>query len=164
MHPPLSNCSYSIVDNNSEAKCNCPVFVPRFPASDDEANVCDGCMHSISWHVKPEPSHSPPPSQSTSQSPSQSTSSQIDAILCYIRIHIRGSRPDPIQDESRLSRILGPDPHPRPSRRFPCPDNPTLISDSGSAVLQTSVDPVPDPLSGLVTFGVRSPFSTPHCI
>jgi hypothetical protein len=72
--------------------------------------------------------------------------------------------PDPIQDESRLSRILGPDPHPRPSRRFPCPDNPTLISDSGSAVLRTSVDPIPDPLSGLVTFGVRSPFSTPHCI
>jgi hypothetical protein len=82
--------------------------------------------------------------------------------LCYIRVHIRGSRPDPIQDESRLSRILGPDPHPCPSRRFPCPDNLTLISDSGSAVLQTSVDPVPNPLSGLVTFGVRSHFSTPH--
>jgi hypothetical protein len=83
---------------------------------------------------------------------------------CYIRVHIRGSRPDPIQDESRLSRILGPDSHPHPSRRFPCPDNLTLISDSRSAVLWTSVDPVPDPLSGLVTFGVRSPFSTPHCI
>jgi hypothetical protein len=41
------------------------------------------------------------------------------ATGCYIHVHIRGSRPDPIQDESRLSRIIGPDPHPHPSRRFP---------------------------------------------
>jgi hypothetical protein len=44
----------------------------------------------------------------------------------------------------------------------PAPDNPTLISDSRSVVLQTSVDPIPDPPSGLVTFRVRPPFSTPH--
>jgi hypothetical protein len=45
---------------------------------------------------------------------------------CYIRVHIRGSRRDPIQDESRLSRIIGPEPHPRPSRRFPCIRQPDL--------------------------------------
>jgi hypothetical protein len=43
---------------------------------------------------------------------------------CYIRIHIRGSRPDLIQDESRLSRIIGPDPHLQPSCRFPCAREP----------------------------------------
>jgi hypothetical protein len=83
---------------------------------------------------------------------------------CYICVHIRGSRPDLIQDESRLSRIISPDPHPRPSHHADslALDNPTLISDSGSAVLWTYIDPYPDPPSGLVTFGVRSPFSTPH--
>ena len=73
MAPNFSKCTHITVDDMSEMKCRCPTFVPRIATDEDEANVCNGCLHSISWHTILEYSASPPPTQSTS--------AQIDAII-----------------------------------------------------------------------------------
>jgi hypothetical protein len=72
MSPKLSKCTHTS-DSDSEVKCHCPLFVPRTNPHSEEANICDGCMHTISWHMII--------SESPSPSPSQSASAQIDAIL-----------------------------------------------------------------------------------
>ena len=73
MAPNFSKCTHITVDDMSEMKCRCPTFVPRIATDEDKANVCDGCLHSISWHTILESSASP--------LPTQSTSARIDAII-----------------------------------------------------------------------------------
>ena len=80
MAPQPAKCMHGLT-NDTETRCPCPIFVPRTVITGgNEGNLCDGCTHSISWHIK---LNSPPPSQSLS--------TQIDAILSSYTMQPAGS-------------------------------------------------------------------------
>ncbi|KAF8573954.1 hypothetical protein K439DRAFT_1624706 [Ramaria rubella] len=49
MPQKTAKCTHSSLEDG--ALCRCPIFVPRPNAGEDEANICDGCRHTIAFHI-----------------------------------------------------------------------------------------------------------------
>ncbi|KAF8580861.1 hypothetical protein K439DRAFT_1619442 [Ramaria rubella] len=49
MPPKPAKCTYTSIDD--ELHCHCPIFVPHPNPSKDKANLCDGCRHTIAFHI-----------------------------------------------------------------------------------------------------------------
>jgi hypothetical protein len=71
--PTISKCSHISITATSETKCRCPMFAQRDTPGDGEGNICNGCLHTVSWHIDHE--------QSVSPTPNQSANAQVETIL-----------------------------------------------------------------------------------
>ncbi|KAF8583070.1 hypothetical protein K439DRAFT_1634731 [Ramaria rubella] len=49
MPQKTSKCTHTSFEDG--VHCHCPIFVPHPNPIEDEANICDGCRHTIAFHI-----------------------------------------------------------------------------------------------------------------